>query len=541
MEKQNEILDKSEKITIIKRIKNINKETIAIILILIIGFSVRLFQIDKMPNALNVDEASAGYEAYSILHYGIDRNGNFMPVFLKAWGSGQNVLLTYLMIPFIQILGLGELAIRLPMAIVGCISLIIFYKLLKKTTNKKIAIIGMAFLAICPWHILKSRWALESNLLPDIILWAVYLFVLSIEKKKTLYYYTSFAVAGLAAYAYGTSYFFLPCFLIPLVIVGVKKKWITVKQAILGVAITGIISLPIILYVIINTLNLPQINLPFMTIPRLEVNRYQEITSIFSSEFIRQSIENFKQSICCIFIKQYDELPWNAIKPYGIIYSFSIIFTIIGLVELFRKKKTLEIKYQAIWKIWFIVSIIMTIVCEPNINRLNIMMFPIIFMTVIGIQKVICNKKEIGIAFAILYGILFTCFLIDYSMQDCNTYWTFESNLEEPMKELKELETDHQIYITNDIKESYIYTLFYTKYDTREFVKTVKYERPDVAFRGVLGFGNYHFQEIKEEEIEGKKENVYLVKNGSIDINKLDTEKFNIKEFEGFTLIEGKE
>ena len=126
-------------------------------------------------------------------------------------------------------------------------------------------------------------------------------------------------------------------------------------------------------------------------------------------------------------------------------------------------------------------------------------------------------------------------------MQDCNTYWTFESNLEEPMKELKELEPDHQIYITNDIKESYIYTLFYTKYDTREFVKTVKYERPDVAFRGVLGFGNYHFQEIKEEEIEGKKENVYLVKNGSIDINKLDTEKFNIKEFEGFTLIEGKE
>ena len=86
---------------------------------------------------------------------------NFLPVFLVAWGSGQNALLSYLMMPFIAIFGLTTFSIRLPMAIIGGISLGIFYCLLKRMTNKKVAIIGLIFLAICPWHIMKSRWGLE--------------------------------------------------------------------------------------------------------------------------------------------------------------------------------------------------------------------------------------------------------------------------------------------------------------------------------------------------------------------------------------------
>lgn len=57
--------------------KNISKETvlsIIIFIILMIGILIRVIGISNMPNALNCDEASAGYEAFSILNYGIDRN-----------------------------------------------------------------------------------------------------------------------------------------------------------------------------------------------------------------------------------------------------------------------------------------------------------------------------------------------------------------------------------------------------------------------------------------------------------------------------------
>lgn len=68
-----------------EKIRNWLKENKLIILIILIGCLIRIIAIDKMPNGLNVDEASAGYEAYSILNTGMDRNGNFLPVFLEAW------------------------------------------------------------------------------------------------------------------------------------------------------------------------------------------------------------------------------------------------------------------------------------------------------------------------------------------------------------------------------------------------------------------------------------------------------------------------
>lgn len=54
--------------------ENLVQKDILIILILIIGILIRIVGIVDMPNALNCDEASAGYEAFSILNYGIDRN-----------------------------------------------------------------------------------------------------------------------------------------------------------------------------------------------------------------------------------------------------------------------------------------------------------------------------------------------------------------------------------------------------------------------------------------------------------------------------------
>lgn len=160
------------------------KKIIIIAILLLIGILSRILFIDKQPNALNVDEASSGYEAWSILNYGIDRNGNFLPVFLISWGSGQNALYSYLMIPCVKLLGLNTLSVRMPMAVIGSISLIVFYLLIKELKNEKVAIIGLAFFAICPWHIMKSRWGLESNIFPDLVLWAVYFIVLYLKQNK---------------------------------------------------------------------------------------------------------------------------------------------------------------------------------------------------------------------------------------------------------------------------------------------------------------------------------------------------------------------
>ena len=122
-----------------------NKYKILLCLIFIIGILVRLVCIDILPKGLNQDEASAGYEAFSILNEGVDRHNKSFPVQFIAWGSGQNVLYSYIMTIFIAIFGNSVLAIRLPIAIVGCISLFVFYQLLKRNINKLIILLLFIF------------------------------------------------------------------------------------------------------------------------------------------------------------------------------------------------------------------------------------------------------------------------------------------------------------------------------------------------------------------------------------------------------------
>lgn len=509
-----------------------NKFIILEITFLIIGFLVRLLSIQYIPNGLNVDEASAGYEGFSILNYGIDRHGNHFPVFLESWGGGQNALLSYLMIPFIKLFGLSVLAIRLPMAIIGCISLVLWFGILRKISNEKIARIGLIFFAICPWHIMKSRWGLESNLFPDIILLFSFILIIALQQKNKFLFYLSFAVAGLSAYAYGTSYFFLPIFIIGLMIVLLRKKEIKIVDAILGTLIVGIVSAPIIICVIINKFDLNQINLPFMTIPKLNIMRYENISSIFSGNFLINSINNFIDSVK-IVVNQNDNLPWNALDISGITYKTSLIFTIIGIFVSFKNKE--KIRYNYIFNIWLIVSILLMVVCDPNINRINIVWIPIIYYTILGISYIVTKIKDIESIIFISYIILFMIFMYEYFNQDYSEYFTFNTSMEQTINYINEINSDNKnVYISNSIKEPYIYCLFYNKYDTNNFIETVRYKDDTQSeFQTVLSFGNYYFEKINSIE----KNNIYIIKEDNLKEYEIDENIWNIVKVKDYEVI----
>lgn len=140
------------------------------------GCAVRLFALGSIPCGLNQDEAFAGYNAWALLHYGVDSSGYHNPVYFTAWGSGMNALESYLMIPFVALFGTGTAVLRLPQALMACLSLICVYDLGKHISGRRFALCAVAVLATSPWHIMMARWALESNLSPAfLLLWAVFL------------------------------------------------------------------------------------------------------------------------------------------------------------------------------------------------------------------------------------------------------------------------------------------------------------------------------------------------------------------------------
>ena len=67
-----------------------------------------------------------------MLHYGMDSAGYAFPVYFVSWGSGMNVLNSYLMMPFIGIFGVHTWTVRMQKMITACVSLYLFYSLFSR-------------------------------------------------------------------------------------------------------------------------------------------------------------------------------------------------------------------------------------------------------------------------------------------------------------------------------------------------------------------------------------------------------------------------
>lgn len=526
-------------IVILKPIKKIlkNKDNIKLykyefilFIIILVGCLIRVIELSEFPKGLNPDEASSAYEAWAISNYGIDRNGKEFPVFLISWGSGQNALYTYLLIPFIKIFGLTTFATRLPMAIISCSSIIVIYYLFKEMINKKAGLIAATFLAICPWHIMKSRYGLESNIFPDIILLASLFITLYSKTGKVRYIYIAFAILGLSVYSYGTSYFFLPFFAIPILIYLIHKKKINIKNSLIALIILIVIALPIIIMVIINTFNLPEIKLGIFTIPRCKSNRYEEITSIFSDEFLKNCLKNLTSSLKLLLF-QHDYEFWHAMPIFGIFYIFSIPFTTYGIVKNFSKN--VKDKNQII-NFWFISASLMICVVTPNVVRLNIIWIPLIIYTIIGIYDFINKSLKKQVIIASIYLCAFCIFIIKYFNTEFG-YPMFITDAKEVIEYLNDKE--EKIYIQYSFKEPYIYVMFYNEIEPEIFLKTAQFFYTDGIFENVKSLKNYNF--YLPEKIENLKDCIYVInKNNSLDI---DYETFNIKEINDFLILEYKE
>lgn len=506
-----------------------NKYELAMAGIFLAGFLSRLLFIRTMPAGLNQDEASIGYESFAILSQGVDRNGVSIPVHLIAWGSGQNALYAYLAMPFIKILGLNEFSLRLPMALIGCLAVAAFYYLLKMMTGKRETLIGTLVFALAPWHIMKSRWALESNLFPDLVLFFVTLFLIGMKKKDKKYYYFSFLILSLSTYSYGTSYFFVPIFLGTLLVYLIAKKQINWKDLVGPSIMLFLVVVPMLLFVMINTFDMEQIKLGFITIPKLYVSRHTEMSSIFSGDFFGNFSANLKTSLD-IVVKGEDGLPWNSISPYGICYNFSMVFLVIGIAVSIFQSSWLKDKY--LMNIWGIVAFLLMGVVDPNINRLNITWIPMIYFIAVGVIACIRESKVILGSVVVCYLAGFLVFSNEYQtdFQENIGGYFFES-LGDAIAEANTQNTD-VIYVTNEVNQPYIFTLFYDKTMPKEYRESVTFQSQYSAFEQILSYGKYVF--YIPENLD-QQNAAYIVSSGYAAT--LDRNVYDVTDFKRYSVV----
>ena len=120
-------------------------------LVFFVAIFLRFWQVDKVPVSLFGDEIDVGLQANSIAQTGRDYFGNKLPILFHSFAEYRLPMQLYLDAPFIKILGLSEWGVRAPSVIMGFISIIALYFLVKEFFDKKVATVAAIFLAISPW------------------------------------------------------------------------------------------------------------------------------------------------------------------------------------------------------------------------------------------------------------------------------------------------------------------------------------------------------------------------------------------------------
>jgi 4-amino-4-deoxy-L-arabinose transferase-like glycosyltransferase len=174
---------------------------------------LRIFRLGQLPNGFSPDEASYGYNGYSLLHTGRDRFGEWLPLFADNFGDLIAASYMWLTVPSIALFGLDEFAVRLPAALVGIVTVWVAYKLGAAFYDAWAGLLTALFLAISPWHIQVSRYAERSPLLPLVFCLGLFLFLRWQQKQKKELLWSALAFA-LCLYSYASARVFVPLYVL---------------------------------------------------------------------------------------------------------------------------------------------------------------------------------------------------------------------------------------------------------------------------------------------------------------------------------------
>ena len=474
--------------------KLLRRKTLILLLsILVLAAFLRFYHLGQIPAGVEEDETSAAYDAYALLTHGTDRWGNPFPIYLPSWGSGQNALLSYLNIPFIKFFGLNTLAIRLLPALLGVLTVLLLYILAQKLFDTRTGLIAAFFLAIAPWHIMISRWSLESNLLPFFLLLGVTCMVYAYESRWRKWLIPlSLAFLAISLYAYAASVFVIPSLVALYAILNWRTVWQYRFSFLLSLGVFLALAFPFLLflldnYVLHSTPGFVQ-HLPF-TVPLLISSRLEQVSTgdIFINN-LRFLAQSFNDNII------WKSMPWYA--PLGLL---TIPLACIGLYYNLKRRQRLAL----VFLLWLAASLPIFLIYDLNSNRGNSLYLPIIVLAALGLIGLYdsIQVRRTGIALISLLLMVATiysgAFSYDYFkhynglLADTPYYIGFGQALTHATSAVM---SGEPIYVSDHINtlHSADVTLFFLKADPKDFQHYAHIEIVAGTYR-VTSYRNIYF------------------------------------------------
>ncbi len=446
------------------------KNIIIFVLILLLAFFLRIYNLNNLPSSLNWDEISLGYNAYSILNSGQDEWGQTFPLSFRAYGDYKLPVYIYLDVPFVAMFGLNEWGVRLPSALAGVGLVIFIFFILKKLTNNINTSLWGAFIAsIFPWSVILSRIALEANLSLFFTAGAIYFFLKGIEQKKYLNF--SSILFGLTIFTYNSSRIVTPLLILFLGILffrKLKNKFSIVPLFIF--LIFFIVALPNALlqdssarYKWTSILDQGAINKinelrGSAAVPAvLATLQYNKITYSVP-EIVKNYISHFDPRF--LFFKGGSHYQYS-IPGYGLVLPIFLPFLLLGLWKIYKEK----LRWQLMVLVWIFIAPIPASITRdaPHALRALMMVIPLIIIISLGIQL----KKWLALGLIIVIAGNFYFLWQNYAGDYTKNYsWVWQYGYKQAIDYIKiNYHKYDQIYITKKYGEPHEFLLFYLQYN----------------------------------------------------------------------------
>lgn len=513
-----------------------------VILLFAAGFILRFYYLSSVPDGFNQDEASLGYDAWCLLKYGVDRNGYRYPIYPITWGSGGgSSLIIYLIALSEAVFGRTVFAVRFVPAFFGCLTLLVFYLLLKRISGRRLAWIGLFVLAICPWHIMLSRYTLDSNTTPFFVLLALLLLSKGVDTGKTGWYLGASAVFALCLYTYGSTTIVVPAFLVLICLILMRTGKLTVKQLVLCIVIFLLVAFPIGVFYLINFLDLPEILTPWFSINRLTASR----SSTFVTPGPGMGRELWDNLVYLVKLMTYgapDEEFLFSTEWYGELYRFTFPVTILGMAvsfRSFRKLRKREYDHEMAAVLFFLCSFAFSLFVKPRLAR-EVLLFPmLIYFEAKGLQVIAQQSRKAGgllLALMLAGALLFTRDYFGAAYRGETRFAYMPGYLDAVEYAEKVRKEGGEILSTKyNMKMPFILALFATGTNPHNFQDTVVYQDDKAEYREAIAFTHYRFQTLEELQPFIREDSVMIINHEELD--HMDFSKWEMEPFGEFCVM----
>ncbi|KKP40600.1 hypothetical protein A2130_03450 [Candidatus Woesebacteria bacterium GWC2_33_12] len=473
-----------------------------LILIVLLSVFLRFWKLDQTPPSITWDEATVGYNAYTILNWGKDEWGRTLPLTFKSFGDDKNPVHVYLTVPFVGLFGLNDYAVRSSAATFGVLNVILIFFLVRSIFKSNgLGLISSLFLALSPFNIQFSRFNHELNFAMFFFLLGLYFFYKAIN-GNIKYIIPSLLMFGVDLLTYQSAKVVTPVLVFLILFINLKLLWQNKKYLFFGISIYALfLSLLFIKPELLGGERLKQNQIP-----------KEQIEKIGLAKIILGRYEKYFQTQF-LFITG-DTNSRHSIQTVGTFYWLDLPFLIVGLLGILARLFIKKDKQMLLVLIWALIAPIPAVVSSeaPHVARAMFLTGSWTIISAYGAYLVITAFKNKY--YQVLMSILLILAITPYFYKYLKSYYTEYANKYAiewvyGMKEVVEFSKKqdfYKVYMTDIRMQPYIFFLYYLKVPLPDYLATVKFNQTKSKPSNLISiFDNYQFvwNEIYSEPGDG--------------------------------------